>query len=133
MIRSGKWITGAGIFSYIFQNIDNVVVGKFLGITSLGYYQQAYSISTIPVSGVSDIFNKVMFPVFVKISGEGKRLREAFYKAFGIIFVAAFVFGITLFFFSKPIIILFLGKSCKASFSKVRLPDTEFWEPPIQL
>ena len=37
VIHMGKWITGAGIFSYIFQNIDNVVVGKFLGTTSLGF------------------------------------------------------------------------------------------------
>lgn len=109
VINSGKWITGAGIFGYIFQNIDNVVVGRFLGTGNLGFYQQAYSISTLPVSGVSDIFNKVMFPVFVKISEEGKRLRSAFYRAFGIIFVLSFFFGLGLFFFSKPIILIFLG------------------------
>lgn len=110
VVNSGKWITGAGVFSYIFQNIDNVVVGKFLGTTSLGFYQQAYSVSTLPVTGVSDIFNKVMFPVFVKISDEGKRLRSAFYKAFGLIFVAALIFGTILFFFAKPIILIFLGE-----------------------
>ena len=109
VIHSGKWITGAGIFSYIFQNIDNVVVGKFLGTTSLGFYQQAYTVSTLPVTGVSDIFNKVMFPVFVKISGESKRLKAAFYKAFGIIFLLAVAFGLILLFFSHPIILLFLG------------------------
>lgn len=110
VVNSGKWITGAGVFSYIFQNIDNVVVGKFLGTASLGFYQQAYSIATLPVSGVSNIFNKVMFPVFVKISEERRRLRPAFYKAFGIIFAAGLVFGITLLVFSRPIILLFLGE-----------------------
>lgn len=109
VVHAGKWITGAGIFAYIFQNIDNVVVGRFLGTTNLGFYQQAYSISTLPVTGVSDIFNKVMFPVFVKISEEGKRLRSAFYKAFGSLFVLAILFGLIILFFSRPIILIFLG------------------------
>lgn len=109
VINSGKWITGAGIFSYIFMNIDNVVVGRFLGTTNLGFYQQAYTISTLPVSGVNDIFNKVMFPVFVKISEEGKRLKEAFYRAFGLIFAASIIFGLGILFFSKPIVLIFLG------------------------
>ena len=111
VIHSGKWITGAGIFSYVFQNIDNVVVGRFLGTTSLGFYQQAYSVSTLPVSGVSGIFNKVMFPVFVKMSGEIANLRKAFYKALGAIFSLAFIFGIIILFFSHSIILIFLGKN----------------------
>ena len=66
VVNRGKWVTGAGIFQYIFQNIDNVVVGKFLGTAPLGFYQQAYSISTLPVTEVGLIFNKVTFPVYVK-------------------------------------------------------------------
>ncbi|HKB88217.1 MAG TPA: oligosaccharide flippase family protein [Patescibacteria group bacterium] len=109
VVHSGKWVTGAGIFSYIFQNIDNVVVGKFLGTTNLGFYQQSYSISTLPVSGVNDIFNKVMFPVFVKMSNRIIELKYAFYKALGAIFSFALIFGTIIFFFSSPIILIFLG------------------------
>ncbi len=109
VLHMGKWITGAGIFSYIFQNIDNVVVGRFLGTTSLGFYQQSYSIATIPVVGVGNIFSKTLFPIFVKMSGELSELKKAFYKALTAIFSLALVFGIVVFFFARPIILLFLG------------------------
>ncbi len=109
VVSSGKWVTGAGIFSYIFQNIDNAVVGRFLGTTSLGFYQQAYSVSTLPVSGVADIFNKVMFPVFVEMSSEIQQLKKAFYKSLGTIFVLAVIFGFVVFTFSHEIILIFLG------------------------
>lgn len=109
VVHSGKWVTGAGIFSYIFQNIDNVMVGRFLGTTSLGFYQQAYSVSTLPVSGVSDVFNKVMFPIFVKMSDEVAELKKAFYKSLAAIFSLAFVFGLVVLFFSHTIILIFLG------------------------
>jgi len=109
VIHSGKWITGAGIFAYIFQNIDDVTVGKVLGTTNLGFYQQSYNISTLPVTGVSNIFNVVMFPVLVKISGDIKSLKKTFYRAVGAVLATATVFGIIIIFFAHPIILLFLG------------------------
>lgn len=110
VINRGKWITGAGVFSYAFQNIDNVVVGKFLGTAPLGFYQQAYSISTLPVSEVGQIFNKVTFPVYVRLSGEKERLGRAFFKTAGVILLLVSVFGAALFVFSRPLILIFLGE-----------------------
>lgn len=109
VIHNGKWVTGAGIFQYIFQNIDNVVVGKVLGTTSLGLYQQAYSISTLPVSEVGLIFNKVTFPVYVSISDDVTRLKRAFFKTLGVITALVIPFAIVILFFSTPIILILLG------------------------
>lgn len=109
VLNSGKWITGAGLFSYIFQNMDNVIVGRFLGTTSLGFYQQSYSIATLPVAGVSDVFNRVMFPIFVNMSAKKEELKKTFYKSLGVIFIFALFFGIVILLFSEPIILLFLG------------------------
>src|SRR6185369_11453986 len=53
---------------------------------------------------------KVMFPVFVKMSGEVGELKKAFYKALGTIFSLALVFGIIILFFSHQIILIFLGE-----------------------
>jgi O-antigen/teichoic acid export membrane protein len=110
VIKSGKWITGAGVFSYIFQNIDNVTVGKFLGTTSLGFYQQAYSVSTLPVSEVGQIFNKVTFPVYVNISEDAERLKKAFFKTLVVITALVIPFALLILFFSKPIILISLGQ-----------------------
>lgn len=110
VVHSGKWITGAGIFSYVFQNIDNVTVGKLLGTTNLGFYQQAYSISTLPVSEVGQIFNKVTFPVYVAIGGDKQRLKKAFMKTLGVITALVIPFALIILFFSKPIILVFLGQ-----------------------
>ncbi len=111
VISAGKWITGAGTFGYLFQNIDNIVVGRVLGTASLGFYQQAYRISTLPVSEVGQIFNKVTFPVFVKISGEKARLKSAYLKTLLLILGVVLPFGLLVILFSKPIILVLLGPS----------------------
>ncbi len=110
ILHSGKWVTGAAIFSYIFQNIDNVTVGKVLGTTSLGFYQQAYSVSTLPVSEIGQIFNKVTFPVYVVIGGDKARLKKAFYKTIAVIAALVIPFSLLLLFFSRPIILIILGE-----------------------
>jgi len=109
VINAGKWVTGAGVFSYFFQNIDNIVVGRVLGTTPLGFYQQAYRVSTLPVSEVGQIFNKVTFPVFVKISDDKERLKKAYKKTLLMVAGLVLPFGLIVALFSKPIILLLLG------------------------
>ncbi|MCL4418171.1 MAG: lipopolysaccharide biosynthesis protein [Patescibacteria group bacterium] len=104
-----KWITGTGIFGYLFQNGDNVVVGRVLGTSSLGIYDMAYSISTLPLNEISDIVARVTFPVYVKISDDKKRLRRAYIKT--ILLTALFTLPILLLFllFPEQLILIFLG------------------------
>lgn len=109
IITHGRWVTGAGIFAYLFQNADNVVVGKTLGTGALGIYDMAYSISTLPLNEISDIVARVTFPVYVRISDDKDRLRRAYIKT--ILLTALFVSPILLllFLFPENIILLFLG------------------------
>lgn len=109
VINAGKWITGAGTFGYLLRNIDNVVVGKVLGTSQLGLYQQSYSIATLPVTGVSDIYSKVMFPRFTKVIEDKQKLKSIFIRSTYGIFFVTLIFSFLLIVFTKPIVLLFLG------------------------
>lgn len=111
VINRGKWITGAGIANYLFQNLDDIVVGRVLGTTSLGIYQQAYKISTLPVSEVGEVFNKVTFPIYVNLKDDKIRLRNAFLKTLVIISLFVIPFGYLVFKFPIEIIKFVLGNS----------------------
>jgi len=109
IISHGKWITGAGIFGYLFQNGDNAVVGRMLGASSLGIYDMAYSISTLPLNEISDIVARVTFPVYVRISDDKKRLRRAYIRTIllTIVLTAPILFVFLL--FPRESVLLFLG------------------------
>ncbi len=109
VINRGKWITGAGIANYLFQNIDDIVVGRVMGAASLGVYQQAYKISTLPVSEVGEVFNKVTFPIYVNLKDDKKRLKQAFLKTLLIICLFVIPFGIIVFKLPLQIINFVLG------------------------
>jgi len=111
VISRGKWITAAGIANYLFQNIDDIVVGRVLGTASLGIYQQAYKISTLPVSEVGEVFNRVTFPIYVNLKDNKVRLRNAFLKTLLIICLMVIPFGYLVFKFPIEIIRFVLGNS----------------------
>ncbi len=111
VINRGKWITGAGVFNYLFQNLDDILVGRVLGTTSLGIYQQAYKISTLPVSEVGEVFNKVTFPIYVNLKDDTERLKKAFLKTLSIITLLVVPFGFLVFKFPVEIINIILGSN----------------------
>lgn len=110
VISSGKWITGAGIFNYIFHHGDDIVVGKLLGTAPLGIYQQAYRISSLPVYEVGETFSKVTFPVYSNISKDTEKLKRVFLKTTLSIALVVLPFGAVLFIFPKEIVTFLLGE-----------------------
>lgn len=109
IFHKGKWVTLFGIFNYIAQEGDNVVVGKMLGAASLGIYQMGYKIATLPISEISDVANKVTFPVYSRISSDKKRLQKAFLRATFFITLFTLLLGGIIFSLPENIYTLILG------------------------
>lgn len=111
ILSLGKWVTVSTIFNYLFYNLDNIVVGRMLGPTSLGLYQNAYALSFLPISEVSDVFSKVTFPIFSRIADDKKRLREAYLKTTGMIALLTIPCGAILFFMPELIVTIAFGQN----------------------
>lgn len=109
IIHRGKWVTSYGILGYFGDQGDNIVVGRMLGASSLGVYQMIYKISILPLSEISDAVNRVVFPIYVKISDDKARLRSAFLKTITVIGFSALILGSLIFIFPKEIILVVLG------------------------
>lgn len=109
IISHGKWITLSTICNYIYQHGDDIAVGRLLNTVSLGYYDMAYRISLIPITDIGDVIAKVTFPVYVKISHDPKRLRDAFIKSFLLVLGAVLPIGLIIFIFPYQIVSWVLG------------------------
>jgi O-antigen/teichoic acid export membrane protein len=68
----------------------------------------------MPITEISDIFSRVTFPVFKKISGDRNRLRKAFSKTMLVIIILTIPFGLVFYFFSEQIVALVLGEKWSA-------------------
>ena len=121
IIKQGKWITGYSIFSYVLTQGDDIAVGKILGQTSLGIYQNAYKISTLPMLEVHDVLLKVTFPIYAKIKDDTKRLKNALKKQIVFTFLMSVIIGTILYLFSENVVLIVLGPNWISAVPIVRI------------
>ncbi len=80
LFNYGSKITIAGLINTIFQYLYFNIIGKIFPIASLGFYTRAVQIQEFPVKTISNIFQRVTFPVFSSIQDEPVRLKNAVKK-----------------------------------------------------
>lgn len=109
IIKQGKWITLTGIFNYLFHNGDNIIVGRMLGVTALGYYDTAYKISMLPITEVGNVVQQVTLPVYSQIYTDKHRLWRAFIKTLIGVSLLTVPLGVIFLLFPNQLVMLFLG------------------------
>ena len=81
MARFSLNLAGFGLVNYFSRNADNVVVGRVLGPTPLGYYQMAYNLFLFPIQNISSVLAQVLNPSFAKIQFDNARFRSAYVRS----------------------------------------------------
>ncbi len=70
----------SSVLGYWVRNIDNLLIGLYLGAFQLGLYSRAYAVMLFPMSRVTWVFSRVMIRSFAIIRDEPARVRAVFLK-----------------------------------------------------
>ncbi len=111
-------MTGFQIINYFGRNIDQLLIGKFLGSQALGYYSLAYKLMLLPLQNISWMIARVMFPAFSKIQADIHKVRSNYLRLIKAISLVSFPLMILLFLLSPELIRVFWGQK---------------WEPVVML
>lgn len=74
----GKWILVTNVTSFAVSNVDDILVGRYLGVTSLGYYRMAYNLSQAVAAEIMVVTSEVAYPTYAKLQDSIERLRSAY-------------------------------------------------------
>jgi len=74
----GIFQVGQASLGKLANNMDLVMIGKFMGVEALGLYSLAYHLVLAPLQRVVPILRRVAFPVFAKVQGQSTTLRRGF-------------------------------------------------------
>ncbi len=58
---------GAQLVSYVSNNVDSVLIGRFWGVEQLGLYSRAYQLYRLPLQQLAAPMTRVAFPILSKI------------------------------------------------------------------
>ncbi|MFC1761548.1 lipopolysaccharide biosynthesis protein [Planctomycetota bacterium] len=73
MLNFGGHVTGANIVNYLSLNVDNVLIGKFLGASALGLYARAYQLFMLPITQIKAPLLQLAMPVLASLKHQRER------------------------------------------------------------
>jgi PST family polysaccharide transporter len=85
LVRFGGYLVGFRVVNYVGRNLDNVLVGRFLGGSALGLYSKAYNLLMLPLRMVNDPLSDVAIPALSRLQSDPERMRSYYYKALGLV------------------------------------------------
>ncbi|GAA4303683.1 hypothetical protein GCM10023183_16490 [Nibribacter koreensis] len=83
-------LLGFGILNYWVRNLDNLLVGKFIGTSALGVYSRAYTLMLLPITQITAVITKVMFPALSAIQDDVSKVRSIYIRSITIIAFVTF-------------------------------------------
>jgi O-antigen/teichoic acid export membrane protein len=121
MLRYGRFVSGTNVVNLVNNTIDNVLVGRLLGATTLGFYAVSFRLADFPNTVIAHIVGRVMFPVYSLLQGELDRFRRAYIQNLQRIAIFALPVSVTIVVAADPIVHTLFGDRWAAIVTPLRI------------
>lgn len=109
------------IVNYFSRNLDKLLIGKFIGMVPLGYYDKSYRLMMLPLQNIIFVINPVFQPIFSEYQNDIEKLRDYYLKILKMLMWIAFPLTVIVFFISKELIFVFFGSQWGAAVPVFRI------------
>lgn len=107
--------------NYFTRNLDNILIGKFLGASTLAYYDKAYRLMLYPVQNLTNVITPVLHPVLSEYQNEIEIIYDTYMKVVKILAYIGIFISTYCFFSAKEIIYIMYGTNWDKSIPIFRI------------
>ncbi|MBI2844724.1 MAG: lipopolysaccharide biosynthesis protein [Armatimonadetes bacterium] len=109
-LRFGKPLMAASVIVFAFFYVDQAAIGKWLGVTELGYYTLAFTICNLPATNITHVVSKVMYPAYARLNDNIPEMRAAYLQTVNSIALLSFPIAVYLCFAAGDFVTGFFGQ-----------------------
>lgn len=121
LLYYGGGFTLSRIFNYTANQADNFIVARWLGPSSLGFYNRAYTLMKTPINLYGQMLHDVLFPALSSIRDKSSEMTSVFSKGTMIISVLSLPVMLLMIVLAPEIIMIFLGKQWIAAIAPFQI------------
>ena len=74
-------VFGTRLLFYADRNVDNLLIGRFLGAGALGLYAVAYNLMLVPLERIAGPLQQVFYPAVARLQAQPERMARAWIRA----------------------------------------------------
>lgn len=106
---------GSSLINYFSRNLDNMLIGLFMGSAQLGYYDKAYKLTGYPISAFSSVIGSVIQPYMVEHQNDSDVIFSCFMRVEKLLSLVGVCVAVLFFCTSSEIIRVFYGPGWEAA------------------
>lgn len=110
----GSKLLAVGLIDEIWKNLYSIIIGKFFSPASLGLYSRAHTFASLPSSNLTNVLQRVTFPVLSKIQNDDERLALNYRKLLKMSAFVIFPVMTGLAALAKPVVLILLTEKWEA-------------------
>ena len=101
--------------NYFSRNLDNILIGKYIGNSALGFYQKSYTLMLLPVRNLTHVITPVLHPVLSNHQEDKIFIYYSYKNILKILAILGFPLSVFLFFSAPELILLLFGPQWEKS------------------
>lgn len=104
LTKFGFGVTLANYMNYFIKNVDYFLIGKFLGVAPLGYYERAFNLMNMTRRRVARNMNAVLFATYSRVQDQDTKIISGVNKVLQTVGVVSYPLHGLLFFIAPALI-----------------------------
>lgn len=97
------------VINYFSRNLDKLLIGKYMGMSQLGYYEKSYRLMMLPLQNITQVITPVMHPIFSDYQHDLARLGSAYERIIRLLAFIGVPLSVLLFFTAQELTLLIFG------------------------
>ncbi len=109
LLYYGGGFTASKIANYLALQLDNLIVGRWLGPAALGFYGRAYELMAAAPALVGEAVDRVLFPALALVQTDRAALRDAFRRGAALLALVTLPLSIAICALAPELVPILLG------------------------
>lgn len=117
--------------NYFSRNMDNLLIGKFLGNLCLAYYEKSYTVMMYPIQGLPQVITPVLHPIMSDYQNDKDKIYEQYWKIVCFLSVTGCFISSFCVLNAKEIILIIFGEKWSGAIPSMRILGISIWAQMI--
>lgn len=109
------------LINYFSRNLDKLLMGRYMSLTELGYYDKSYRLMMLPLQNITYVVSPVMHPIFAHMQNDLRQLATSYLKVVRLLAFIGLPMAVVLCCTSRELVLIIFGSQWEASIPALRI------------
>ena len=97
------------VINYFSRNLDKLLIGKYMSMSDLGYYEKSYRLMMLPLQNITQVITPVMHPIFSDLQDDKEKLATSYERIVRFLAFIGLPLSVLLFFTAEEVTLIIFG------------------------